>query len=594
VLFGKLDWNNNACLSTKSVRLFMSIEKNIIHKNPFGRSSLRDSDSFHGREHDLKKLLAMLRKNRMILLTGQKSSGKTSLARAGIIPFLRKNGFNAQSGKYWRVAYFVPSGSLFDDFASALALPDVLLFPGQRITPEYVDKMEVSLKSDVLGLSRVYEDHSTIQDYNLLIIIDNLENLFKEDIKDEVKWHFFQSLIYASIYSTHPIYVLLILEEKYKQKLLSFFQTMSVSNTNSGNTPMEFSFNGIGKAPATWLQNNTIPLFGFSQSELCTIIYDNIKKIENEIDVSIEVDSSLAELVAERCYNHEEQLRELQNLMSQIWMLWAQDVQRESKNLPLTNKYFYAATGKKEGKLKVNIEDKSAKPSKEKTAAKEVTPSGGNSPDILGFQDLYNSLGSRDKDVLRYTLRLLLHFDENQNVTVRVINSDLLIKANPFSDADAKRILDLLIEHEFVSVDGNIAKKADLSISQLEEFKGNSTVLHWLEEEEMLISFYRNVCIESIFWNDDNNYEPEISDEEFEYLEKHLESKVINEAWSKLYNDDFDKLMNFIHSRGGNTPKPPSKTKQSSSEPVAEVGITSNKGSGEEPPKKKLVIKPKS
>lgn len=572
----------------------MSIEKNIIHKNPFGRSSLRDSDPLHGREHDLKKLLAMLRKNRMVLLTGQKGSGKTSLARAGIIPFLRKNGFNAQSGKYWRVAYFLPSAALFDDFASALALPDVLLFPGQRITPEYVDRMEVSLKSDVLGLSRVYEDHSTIQDYNLLIIIDNLENIFKEDVKDDLKWHFFQSLIYASIYSSHPIYVLLILEDKYKQKLLSFFQSMSVGNKNSNSGSMEFSFNGIGKAPATWLQNNSIPLFGFSQSELCGIISDNIKKIENDLDVNIEVETSLTELVAERCYNHEEQLRELQNLMSQIWMLWAQDVQRESKNLPLSSKYFYSATGKKEGKLKVNIEDKSTKAAKPANTIKEVSPSGISSTNILSFQDLYDSLGSKDKDILRYTLRLLLHFDEQQNIVCRVINSDLLIKANPFSDSEAKRILDLLIEHEFVNVDGNIAKKADLSITQLEDFKGNSTVLNWLEEEEMLVSFYRNVCIESIFWNDDNNYEPEISDEEFEYLDKHLESKVINEAWSKLYNDDFDKLINFIQSKGGITVKSATKSKQKSAESLTDISVNSALESPDDSPKKKLVIKPKS
>lgn len=568
----------------------MSIDKNILHKNPFGRSSLRDTDTLHCRDQDLKKLLSQLRKNRLILLTGTKGSGKTSLVRAGIIPYLRKNGFNAQSGKYWRVAYFLPSHALFDDFASALALPDVLLFPGQRITPEYVDRMETSLKSDVLGLSRVYEEHSTIQDYNLLIIVDNLENIFKSDIKDDLNWHFFQSLIYASVYSTHPVYVLLVLDEKYKKKLFSFFRDM-VLETNSKGSPA-FSFNGLSKAPDTWLHNNTIPLFGFSQSELCNIISESIKKVEQESDISIDVESSLTELVAERCFQHDEQLRELQNLMSQIWMLWSQDVQRANKNVPLSSKYFYSATGKREGKLKVNIEDSSNKASNPAPKSAEVVPSSSGSSDILNFQDLYDSLSSRDKDVLRYTLRTLLHYDDNQDVIGRNIKSDLLIKANPFKDADAKRILDLLVENEFVKVDGNINKQAELSISQKEVFKGNSNVLHWLEEEEMLVSFYRNVCIESIFWHDDNSYEPEISDEEYEYLEKHLESKIINEAWSTLYNDDFSKLMDFMASRGVSIPK------KAEQQQVSEVGTTAEKHEKHpqkiESQKKKLVIKPKS
>ncbi len=577
----------------------MSLDVNLLHKNPFGKSSLRDTDTLFGRDKDLKSLLALIRQNRFVILTGHKGCGKTSFLRAGIIPHLRKYGFNAQAGKYWKIAYFSPGSSLFEEFASALALPDVLLFPGQRITPEYVDHMEDSLKADVLGLTRTYEEHAFIKDYNLLIIVDNVEHMFSMDIQDAVKWHFFQSLIYASIYSAHPIYVILSLDANYKTQLFDFFMAMS----KAGPMPQltvntDSNVNGLSKSPEKWLQNNMFPLFSFNQHELCNILKDSVRKVERDINFNIEIDHQLTELVAERCYEHPGQLKELQNLMSQVWMLWAQDQMKAGKLAPLESRYFFNATGKKEskpGKIKLGTDSakgKEAEPVKPATKAAPVSDENDQT-----FISIFNSLGSRDKDVLRYTLRMLLTFNEEQNVIPRTLKADAVIKANPFRDEDASSMLEMLMEEGFIAGSGSLKRNAELTLERLDEFKGNSHVLKWLEEEEMLVSLYRNFCLEAIFWHDDPAYSPHIDDDELEFFNKHLESKIINKEWSKLYNDDFDKLMTLLDAMSSDQLKKPGR--QSAEEephedrPEQEATFVKHDKAAAGSDKKKLVIKRK-
>ncbi len=93
--------------------------------SPFrGLQTFRPEDAwlFFGRDGETTELLDRLGRNRVVVVTGNSGSGKSSLLQAGLIPALQRGRY-AQDGvpvNTWSIATFRPSSSPFEYLADAL------------------------------------------------------------------------------------------------------------------------------------------------------------------------------------------------------------------------------------------------------------------------------------------------------------------------------------------------------------------------------------------------------------------------------------------------------------------------------------------
>jgi len=80
----------------------------FIHPFPGLRHFEADEEHlFFGREGQSEEILRRLRQHRFLAVIGSSGSGKSSLIRAGLLPYLY-GGFLGNSGAHWRVALFRP------------------------------------------------------------------------------------------------------------------------------------------------------------------------------------------------------------------------------------------------------------------------------------------------------------------------------------------------------------------------------------------------------------------------------------------------------------------------------------------------------
>src|ERR1700740_549692 len=77
---------------------------------------------FFGREGQSEEILRRLRLHRFLAVVGSSGSGKSSLVRAGLLPYLY-GGFLAGAGSHWRVALFRPGSGPIGTLCPRLKTP---------------------------------------------------------------------------------------------------------------------------------------------------------------------------------------------------------------------------------------------------------------------------------------------------------------------------------------------------------------------------------------------------------------------------------------------------------------------------------------
>ena len=137
-----------------------------------------EEDLFFGREGQSEEILRRLRQHHLLAVVGASGSGKSSLIRAGLLPYLY-GGFLSDSGSHWRVAIFRPGSDPIANLAAALNSAAVL---GQSADePAAQDKMllEVSLRRSGLGLIEAVRLARLPEHHHVLIVVDQFEELFR-------------------------------------------------------------------------------------------------------------------------------------------------------------------------------------------------------------------------------------------------------------------------------------------------------------------------------------------------------------------------------------------------------------------------------
>jgi tetratricopeptide (TPR) repeat protein len=181
-----------------------------------------EEDLFFGREGQSEEILSRLRQFRFVAVVGVSGSGKSSLIRAGLLPYLH-GGFLAHAGSRWRVAVLRPGGDPIKNLANELNDPSVLGQPTENAdaAAQSAILLEVSLRRGGLGLIEAVRLARLPQDDQLLIVVDQFEELFRfVDTSDRPRRDgdaaaFVKLLLEASQQRELPIYVALTMRSDY-------------------------------------------------------------------------------------------------------------------------------------------------------------------------------------------------------------------------------------------------------------------------------------------------------------------------------------------------------------------------------------------
>lgn len=206
-------------------------------------------DIFFGRDAQVDQILAKLSENRFLALVGTSGCGKSSLARAGLIPALGL-GLIAEAGHRWRMATLKPGESPLHNLAKALLKPGVLGPPaggdaGQP-APDALDFVRAGLRRGPRGLAEVLADPLTpglgpaLPDgHKLMILVDQFEEIFRyRRVGDSKEADAFVALLVATARQVEvPAYVVITMRSDYLGDCAVFEGLPEVLNDSQFLTP---------------------------------------------------------------------------------------------------------------------------------------------------------------------------------------------------------------------------------------------------------------------------------------------------------------------------------------------------------------------
>ena len=181
---------------------------------------------FFGREKQTRELIDILKKSRFISVIGTSGSGKSSLVRAGMLPYLYKGMMSDDTGD-WSICTFRPGVAPID------ALVDKLFNLAKKENKNAVSKNEDFekkwIKQTILdnneGILHAY--HQLNISGKLLLVVDQFEEIFR--YKNEAENHnemaraFVHRLINASRQNKEQIYVCITMRSDFLGDCSDFY-----------------------------------------------------------------------------------------------------------------------------------------------------------------------------------------------------------------------------------------------------------------------------------------------------------------------------------------------------------------------------------
>ena len=137
-----------------------------------------ESHLFFGRNGQSQQLIAKLSATRFLAVVGTSGSGKSSLARAGLLPALY-GGFMPGAGSAWRVAIMRPGADPIGNLARALNHTEVFGSDDVENNALQVAITEATLRRGSLGLVEAVRQANMPATENLLVVADQFEEIFR-------------------------------------------------------------------------------------------------------------------------------------------------------------------------------------------------------------------------------------------------------------------------------------------------------------------------------------------------------------------------------------------------------------------------------
>ena len=217
-----------------------------MKKSPFiipGLRNYSDSEikSFFGREEAIENALEILKKNKILIINGDEASGKTSLINAGILNRIKSN-FSGKHGKDWNICKIRPGISPINNLARALSEKGSLQLNEKPKASDFdLYKNELNKKS-ALGLIEIWKNSAIFEKKNLVIVIDQLEDLFSfpklfnSDSSDED--NLLLNLIYKTVKNNScSVYFILAIQSDHFTKLNMYGKFSELNTVGQFNIP---------------------------------------------------------------------------------------------------------------------------------------------------------------------------------------------------------------------------------------------------------------------------------------------------------------------------------------------------------------------
>jgi energy-coupling factor transporter ATP-binding protein EcfA2 len=182
---------------------------------PFDRD---EADIFFGREAHVDAMVDRLAEHRLLAVTGNSGSGKSSLVRAGLLAAL-ETGLLASAGPTWRFAICTPREHPMTELAAAL-----LRFRVTEPTPDDIALRRAELERWPLSLAEELRRRPLNDGANLLIVVDQFEELFRyEGLSGREEAEAFIALLLASAAQREvPIYIVLTMRSDFLGRCAGF------------------------------------------------------------------------------------------------------------------------------------------------------------------------------------------------------------------------------------------------------------------------------------------------------------------------------------------------------------------------------------
>ena len=137
-----------------------------------------ESHLFFGRDGQSEQVLRKLSATRFVAIVGTSGSGKSSLARAGLLPELY-GGMMPSAGSNWRVAIMRPGNDPIGELARKLNAPDVFGSEHPDNAKLQATITEATLRRGSLGLIEAVRQAMMPASENLLVLVDQFEEIFR-------------------------------------------------------------------------------------------------------------------------------------------------------------------------------------------------------------------------------------------------------------------------------------------------------------------------------------------------------------------------------------------------------------------------------
>jgi len=137
-----------------------------------------ESHLFFGRDGQVEKMMDKLTRTRFLAVVGTSGSGKSSLARAGLLPALR-SGMMAGAGSNWRIVIMRPSNDPIGNLARKLNAQEVFGSDDAENAATQIAIAEATLRLGSRGLIETVRQNVMPETENLLVVVDQFEELFR-------------------------------------------------------------------------------------------------------------------------------------------------------------------------------------------------------------------------------------------------------------------------------------------------------------------------------------------------------------------------------------------------------------------------------
>jgi WD40 repeat protein len=213
-------------------------------RNPFpGLRPFREDESliFYGRNSQKDEVLARLNQTQLVFVTGPSGCGKSSLIKAGVLPALRA-GLLTKAGYHWRILQMrpgrLPLARLAAEFESARPAPTAAT-EGASDLNNLMEAEESALWLAAEAIAPASRVANAKGRERLLLVIDQFEEIFGEQIRDPQDAGRFVRLLVRFAQRPHPnLFLILTMRSDYLGQCANFEGLAESINRSQFLTPV--------------------------------------------------------------------------------------------------------------------------------------------------------------------------------------------------------------------------------------------------------------------------------------------------------------------------------------------------------------------